>query len=251
MPAISILMPVYNGEAFLKQAINSVLVQSFLDWELIIINDNSTDKSPEIIKWYLGQDDRIRLISNETNLGLVASLNEGINIAKGEFLARLDCDDYWSNPEKLSKQVNFLAQNPDCALLGAWADMIDESGKHLKNFCPPVADKKIRGQILWHNCFLHSSIMVRKSVLLEAGGYKREEQHVEDYGLWLRIGKIAQFANLSEVLVSYRLVPQSVTRTKNAQQLKSIISLIKKYKGDYPNYRVGYLKWRLQKFLAG
>lgn len=250
MSQVSILMPVYNGEEFLKQAMNSVLVQSFPDWELLVVNDGSTDRSGEIIKWYAGQDSRIKLITNEHNLGLVASLNEAVAAAKGDLLARLDCDDWWSEPQKLFKQVEFLNLHQDFGLVGTWAALVEPSGKCLSYFKPPVDDAGIRKQILWHNCFIHSSILARKDIMLKAGGYKAGDRHAEDYALWLRMGRLAKFANLPVSMVKYRINPAGVTKTKNQEQISTAIKLISQFNNQYPNFWLGWLKWHLQKLFA-
>jgi glycosyltransferase involved in cell wall biosynthesis len=246
MAQVSIILPVYNGEAHLKQAINSVLLQSYSDWELIVIDDGSTDTTASIIQSYVSKDSRVRQIIHEKNLGLVTSLNEGVAVSAGSFLARLDCDDYWPSPDKLNKQMEFLGQHPRCGLVGTWAEMLDMQGKRLYDFKPPANDVAIRKQILWHNCFVHSGIIIRKNILRQAGGYKLEDLHVEDYALWLRAGKISALANLPEVLVKYRKNPAGVTKTKNREQVAAALGLIRQFKDYYPGHWLGWLKWRLQ-----
>jgi glycosyltransferase involved in cell wall biosynthesis len=246
MPKVSIILPVYNGEEFLRQAINSVLLQSFADWEMIIINDGSSDTSGSIIGSFVSKDSRIRQIVHERNLGLVASLNEGVAVSSGEYLARLDSDDFWSDPDKLARQAAYLDNNPQCGLVGTRAEMVDMAGKHLYDFKPPSDDKNIRKQILLRNCFIHSSILIRKNILQQAGGYRVEDRHVEDYSLWLRMGKLAGFANLPEVSVVYRKNPSGITRTKNREQVRAALQLVEKFKNEYPGIWLARIKWRIQ-----
>ncbi len=246
MPKVSVLLPVYNGERFLEQAVASVLAQTFSDWELILINDGSTDTSGKIISKLQNTDQRIKAINQPQNLGLVQSLNEAVAASAGEYLARLDSDDAWTSAEKLSSQVKFLDENSGCDLLGTWAEVVSPEGRRLYDFCPPATDAQIRRQILCRNCFVHSSVVVRKSALLKAGGYRQEDLHVEDYALWLRMGQKGAWANLNSIMVRYCQNPLGITGQKKQQMIKSVLNLIKLNKNYYPNYWLGWIKWRIQ-----
>lgn len=251
MSQVSIILPVHNGGRDLPAAVQSVFGQSLADWELIIVNDGSTDNTSGIISQLQNRDSRVALISHPQNLGLVKSLNDAVAAARGEFLARLDADDIWIDREKLAGQVLFLEQHPDCNLVGTWARVANTPGKKLYDFRPPCLDIKIRKEILLHNCFVHSSAVVRKKALLKAGGYRTEDLHVEDYALWLRLGLMGELANLPEVMVEYRFNEQGITKTKNRFQILANLRLIKQYRGFYPNYFWASLKWRLQLWGAG
>lgn len=247
MPQVSTILPVFNGEKFLKQAIDSVLAQDFKDWELIVINDGSSDASEVIVKDFQQADGRIRLVSNRENLGLVASLNRCLDMAGGEFIARLDSDDIWSLPDKLSRQVDFLRRNAGYGLVGTWAQVTDLNRRRLYDFKPPTRDLSIRRQMLMRNCFIHSSILARKKILLTAGGFKLEDKHVEDYALWLRMGQVSELANLPILALIYRQNPKGVTAEKNREQILQALRLVELHKTKYPNAFLAKIKWLAQK----
>lgn len=246
MPKVSVIMSVYNCEKFLAQTIESVLNQSFLDFEFIIIDDCSTDSSKKIIENFQLKDKRIRFFANKQNLGLTKNLNFGISVSIGEFIARVDGDDYWVDADKLQKQVSFLQNNPKVGLLGSYANMLDSAGKMKYVFRPPVSNISIRKQILIRNCFIHSSVMCRRQSILSSKGYSENEAYIEDYGLWLRIGQKFEMANLPEIMVNYRINLSGITQTRRIEQMERIFCLIKKYRNFYPNYWFAVLKWTWQ-----
>lgn len=245
MPKVSIILPVHNGGNSLKQAIGSVLAQDFLDWELIVINDGSSDNSWEVVQGFQ-KDPRIKLLNHFKNLGLIQSLNDGLQVASGEYLARIDSDDLWTDSSKLSKQVDFLDSHPEVGLLGSWARCVDQKGKKLFQIKPPEKDGDVRKQILLHNCFVHSSILARIKLLRNFGGYSANDSHIEDYSLWLQLGKVARFWNLPEIMVNYRLNLTGITQTKNLQQIRAVLRLIRQYRHNYPNFFRAWLKWTAQ-----
>ena len=214
-PKITVLMPLFNGERFVREAIESILNQTFTDFEFLIIDDGSTDGSVEIFASY--DDPRIRLITNGENLGVTASLNRGVDLARGEYLARMDCDDV-SLPTRLAEQVSFLDGNPDCAMVAAKVTMTDEDG----NDCGAWLDdwKTVTHEALCRflpraNCIAHPGIMIRKAILSR---YRYNElQHVaQDYDLWLRMcadGLV--ISKLEKPLLRYRIHSASVTALSN------------------------------------
>ena len=246
-PKVSIILPVYNGEKYLKQAVQSVLWQTFSDFELIIINDGSTDNSSNVIKTFA--DLRIRVVDQE-NKGLISTLNIGVEMAKAEYIARIDADDIWSDPNKLAKQVKFLEENPEYVLVGTWAKIIDKTGQKTSVLKTPTTDEEIRNKILIKNGFTHPSVIFSKDACLKAGGFDEQEKYVEDYGLWLRMGLIGKFANIPEYLMSYRVHTGSVTRQKNLAQCKNSLAIIKKHQTQYPNYKKASFKWHLKILLV-
>jgi glycosyltransferase involved in cell wall biosynthesis len=211
-PKISVILPVYNAQSYLPESIESILNQSFEDFELIMINDGSTDDSLSIMESY--KDQRIRII-NQTNAGLPISLNRAIAITKGEYLARQDADDI-SLPARLAKQVSYLDAHPQCALLGTWAQILVENIPTDRSLSHPHLNGDIQLKLLFFNCFVHSSVMIRKSALETTGLYPEEKEKFppEDYDLWLRIAKHWEVANLPEVLLQYRELPNSISRSK-------------------------------------
>ena len=211
-PQISVVMSVYNGKNFLKEAVESVLSQTFRDFEFIIVDDGSTDGCLDILRDYEKKDSRIKIISREKR-GLVSSLNEGINIAKGEYVARMDADDI-SLPGRLEKQIKFMQENK-LAICGTWAIGINEMGNEVRklNYTPSFESIKIYSLI--HNPFIHSSVMFRKDVFEKVGGYKESFKYIEDYELWTRIVYKYNTSNIKEFLIKYRLHPDQVTRKSN------------------------------------
>jgi hypothetical protein len=211
-PKISVILPVYNAQAYLRESIQSILSQSLTDFELIIINDGSTDQSLEIIQSYT--DERIKLI-NQSNAGLPISLNRAIAIAKGQYLARQDADDI-SLPTRLAEQASYLDEHSTCALLGSWAEILLDNTPTDRALQHPYENGDIQLKLLFFNCFVHSSVMIRKSALEKSGLYpeEREKFPPEDYDLWLRIAKDFEVANIPKALLQYRELSNSISRTK-------------------------------------
>jgi glycosyltransferase involved in cell wall biosynthesis len=208
---VTVLMAVYNGERYLREAIDSILHQTFQDFELTIVNDGSVDRTAEIISSY--NDPRIQLIHNDRNLGLTKSLNKGLKLARGQFVARQDADDI-SEPERLAKQVDFLEAHPDIALLGTFYQEIDDLGKKVSEHTLPCDCTKIRWDLLFYTPFVHSSVMFRKSIVIEKIGlYNENFSYAQDYDYWCRIALSLKVANLSVCLLRYRLNPASMTAT--------------------------------------
>lgn len=206
-PRITVLMPVYNGEAYLAEAVQSILDQTFRDFELLILDDGSTDKSPAILASL--QDSRIRWVSNGTNLGLVATLNKGLKLATGEYVARMDCDDI-SFPERLEKQITFMDQNPEIGLCGTW---FERQRTHTVEWAQPATDDaEIRFWLLFKTVFLHSSVMMRRSCFVKyALDYSDEYPHAEDYALWIRCSRYMKLANIPLFLLTYRYHPENTS----------------------------------------
>jgi glycosyltransferase involved in cell wall biosynthesis len=238
MPKVSIILPTHNGSKWISGAINSVINQSFSDWELIIIDDCSDDDTDNIIKYFSEKYARIRHLRNEKNIGLSKSLNKGICNARGEFIARIDDDDVWICADKLARQVNFLNENPKCVLVGTNMIAIDEGGNEVGHYSFPVSDAEIRNKFLSVNCFAHSSVMFRKDVVIRAGGYPILAAG-EDYDLWLKLGTLGELANIDKYCLRY-LIRQNSKSSKSSgnkiQQSLIGIRLAKKYRNDYPHF---------------
>lgn len=211
MPLVTVLMPVYNAERFVRDAIDSILRQTLQDFELLIINDASTDNSLSIISSY--RDARIRIINNATNAGISASLNKGIHHSSTELIARMDADDI-SHPSRLQKQYEFFQNNPGCALLSSWVNVITEDGKFIRS-------EEFRSKYYYYNmtfdCWMyHPSVMYKKSTVLDAGGYN--SMYSEDYDLFWHIMRKYKIDNLEEALLDYRVTSQSLHQvTKKAE----------------------------------
>lgn len=207
-PSITVLMAVYNGEPYLRRAIESILCQSYDDFEFLIINDGSTDRTRDVIHSY--DDPRIRLFENETNLGLARSLNQGIELARGAYIARQDADDI-SEPDRLARQIAFLRQHPDIALLGSWYTVIDHRGNILAHRTLPCADIEIRWVLLFVSSFVHTAVIMPRDILSNVGLYDESLVYAMDYDLWQRIARHHPVANLSAYLVRYRVHKNAMT----------------------------------------
>jgi glycosyltransferase involved in cell wall biosynthesis len=211
-PKVSVILPAYNAAAHLGKAIDSILGQTFPDFELIIINDGSTDSTTELLAHY--HDPRVKVITQE-NLGLPKALNEGLVIARGDYIARQDADDI-SLPSRLEKQVQFLDQHENYGLVGTWSQIITPDGPSHRQHLHPTSNGQIQVQLLINNQFVHSSVMFRASCLKNTGLYSEDPNHFppEDYDLWLKMAQHTLVANLSEVLLHYLEEPNSISRTK-------------------------------------
>lgn len=208
-PIISVIMPVFNGEKFLKSSIKSILDQTYKNFELIIINDGSKDSSLDIIKNF--KDKRVKVINNVHNLGITKSLNKGIRISKGEFIARCDADDI-NFPNRFNTQLKFLRYNRQFAIVGSNATLIDEDGKSITNTEISDTSKILKRSMFIKNNVIHSSVMFRKEVLEDVGLYDEFFVAAEDYELWLRILSKRKIHNLKNVLIQRRIHNQAVTK---------------------------------------
>ncbi|MBC7949412.1 MAG: glycosyltransferase [Chitinophagaceae bacterium] len=205
---VTILMPAYNAGAYISEAISSVLLQDYQDYELLVVNNGSTDDTVEEILSF--HDPRIRLI-NENRNGIAYALNTGLGAAKGELIARFDADDICT-PDRLSRQVDFFDSNPGYILCGSDAEYISETGEHLFNFqCIGHSHEEIMERLYEYCPFIHSSVMYKKSAVIEAGGYSIDAHNFEDYLLWVRMMGAGKYFNLSRRLLKVRFNPASVT----------------------------------------
>ncbi|MCG9494124.1 glycosyltransferase family 2 protein [Acinetobacter lactucae] len=216
---VSVVLPAYNAELYLKEAIDSVLAQTCTDFELIILNDGSVDRTEEIILSY--SDSRIVYVKNEQNLGLIGTLNKGINLAKGKYIARMDADDICL-PERFEKQINFLENNNDYIICGTAAYRF-YSNYNLNNniFRVPKSDELIRLKMLFNSPFIHPSIMMRSSIVKEKMlNFDIQYKYAEDYKFWSQLLKYGKAYNLQEKLLYYRLTPNSQTVIGNSDLTK-------------------------------
>lgn len=215
-PLVSVTMPVYNGAKYLARAIESVLAQSYGDFEFIIADDGSRDDSVEIVRRY--DDPRIRLIVFEKNIGAVPALNRALSEARGKYIARNDQDDV-SHPTRLAREVAFLEANPDITLVGSWMRCIDDEDRDLPfHGIYPAEHEAIFQHLLLQGCCLgHSSLMYLKAAAVDLGGYNPDPSVREcpDYDLWLRMAERGhRFANIPEFLVDYRIHDSQMSRAK-------------------------------------
>ncbi len=208
-------MSAYNAESYLAQAMESILAQTFSDWELLIINDGSTDQSAAIINAY--RDPRLKLINNPRNIGLTKSLNIGLHAAQTPYIARLDTDDI-SLPERLAKQYQFMENHPEVWLVATLTKLIDPESKTFDYQKTPTDPDLLRFSLLLGNSITHSSIFFRRQPILDLGGYNENFRYAQDFELYSRILAKGQIAVLPEVLVKYRRHEQSITLHQDSRQ---------------------------------
>lgn len=214
-PLVSVVMSVYNSERYLRESVESILSQTFTDFEFIIIDDGSVDKSNSILQSFT--DPRIKVLSNNKNLGLIVSLNKGFDEAKGKYIARMDADDV-SLPERLQKQVKFLDTNPGIGVVGTWIRSFDDRLGHILKF--PTDQKIIKAWLLFDNTFAHPSAMLRRSFLKSYHlHYDPNFKHVEDYDLWVRSSRFFDIATIGEVLLLYRRHENSISSSNRSNQI--------------------------------
>ncbi len=237
---ISIVMPVYNGGERIAKAIESVFRQSHEYWELLIIDDGSSDNTRDIVENFAKLDDRIKYIKNEKNVGIQKTLNRGLSESKGEYIARIDDDDVWIDRDKLKKQIEVL-EHSGYVLVGTGVIVEDETGKELFRYIPPQTDREIRERMLRRNCFAHSSVLFKRDKALNFGGYSEsiDVRHIEDYDLWLKLGTMGKMHNLGTYSIVFTQRQGSISTSNRFSQAKRSLGEIWKFKGDYPGFLQG------------
>lgn len=231
-PIISVVMSVYNSEKYLSESIESILSQTFSDFEFIIIDDGSTDKSNSILNKFARSDARINIITNLENIGLANSLNKGLHIAKGDYVARMDSDDI-SYPKRFEIQIEFMKNNKAYGVVGGNIDIIDEKSNYVKTLSFP----KTHNQILWYLCFqnpiAHPTTMIKSNLLRKVNGYKNYISS-QDYDLWQRLSNITKLFNVDQSLLKYRVhgsnisfrIDESRTARRNEFQNNAVLQII-------------------------
>lgn len=214
MPKVSVLLPVYNAESYVAEAVESVLNQSFSDFELIILDDGSTDSSSTIVAGL--SDPRIKYVRS-TNVGLTKVLNKGLKMADGEYIARMDADDI-SDPARFGRQVDFLNRNPQVAAVGCWWKVISSSGSVVAEKTAPTGAVRIKAQFLNSAPILHSAAMFRRASVLEVDGYDETFTYAQDRDLFLRLLAHWDLAVIPEFLFFYRINPNSITLSREIEQ---------------------------------
>ncbi len=223
-PKISVLMPVFNGAQYLRSAIDSVRSQTFENWELLCIDDGSSDCSREIVKSISHLDARVQLVALE-HQGIVPALNEGVRRSHAEFIARLDSDDL-ASPDRFAQQLDWLAIHPNLAMIGGGYETIDVDNNVWKVQQPSSSPSETKQALLQNNCMAHSAVMVRRSVLAKfSGPYRSHFPLAEDYDLWLRISEEHELGNCPSVVLKYRRDLQNVSPARIIQQTLSTLAV--------------------------
>ena len=225
MAKVSVLMPVHNGAPFVKEAIKSILAQTFSDFELLVTDDCSTDRTPAILDEMASTDRRIKVFRNPENRGIAQSLNQMIDTASGEYLARMDADDL-ALPTRFEQQCQLL--DGGCVdLCGSWIKSIGKLRDRVVRF--PLDDKAIRASLLFQSAFMHPSIMMRASLFSGGLRYSLDTPHAEDYDLWVRLTERCRFANLPQVLHRYRRHSEQVSEAHALTQWESASKIRLRY----------------------
>lgn len=237
---LSIVLPVYNSNKDrLSQSIESVLSQSFKNFELIIINDASTNDIETTIIEYEKKDKRIVYIKNKENLKLTKTLNKGLEIAQGQYIARIDDDDIWVDQDKIQKQFDFMESHLEYGLCGTNIILKNTNSQEESKVYMQENDQQIRQRMLLSTQFSHSSIIIRKEAIENCGRYNPDYNLMEDHELWLRIGKEYKFYNLQDFTTLYRVNPQWVSLQNRRKQQQLALKLCWKYRKEYPSF----IKW--------
>ena len=236
-PRVSIVMPTYNRQEILERAVKSVLDQTFRQWELIVVNDASTDVTKEFLDGLAHTDARVRPVHHIKNNypDISGTLNEGLKIARGGYIARLDDDDYWCDNDKLKKQVVFLDANQDCVIAGGGVIVVDENDKERFRYLKSETDAEIRPKALRVNPFAHSTVVFRRDAALAVGGYGGFK-NAEDWDLWLRMGLRGTFYNFQEYFVRYRMTVENKTFVFKRSQAKEILKTMRSHRTEYSGY---------------
>ncbi len=241
-PRVSIIIPTYNRLKMLEKSIESVFAQSYKDWELIIIDDASTDETEERMTQLASREKSVRYmrIPRIEGKGISEYLNIGLRNSKGEYIARIDDDDYWCHKDKLKMQVEFLDKNPEYVVVGGGVILVDENGDELFKYLKKETDEEIRRFALYSNPFTHATVMFRKETAMKLGGY-RSMKHVEDMELWLRMGKVGKLYNFKEYFITYMTAGQNKSFLQQRENSRTVVDVVKMHGKNYPNFRKAYI----------
>lgn len=220
-PKVTVLMPVFNGEKYIRESIDSILNQTFTDFEFLIICAPSNDNSLAIIESYA--DKRIRLVETVEKRGLIADLNQGLELAKGEYIARMDCDDI-SLSNRLEKQVSFMENNPDVGVCGSWIQLIGENEGHIEKY--PTEYQDVKANLLFYCAIAHPTVIMRRSLINEYNlKYNQQHMYAEDFGLWKMCSYLFPIVNIPEVLLKYRNWGESASKRFAEPQMHTLRKL--------------------------
>ena len=217
-PTVSVAMSVHNGQAYLREAVDSILGQTFADFDFIIVDDGSMDETADILRAYAAADSRIKLIVNAQNIGLTRSLNKAIRRAEGQYIARMDADDI-ALPLRFERQMQYLKDAPEVGLLGTAYYEVNQRGRIIGERVFPATNGELQKILIKYNPFFHSSVMIRRRVLDEVGLYDENIPMAQDYDLWFRIAGATEIGNLSELLMKRRYAKENISISKGDEQI--------------------------------
>ena len=246
MPKVSIVLSTYNRAGLISNAIESVLKQNFSDWELIVVDDASTDNTEEIIKQWQIRYPKVIYSKAPENIGIARNSNRGLRMAKGEYIAIIDDDDVWIDRDKLKKQVEFLDKNPDYVATGGGVVVVDKEGKEMFRYLKPETDEKIREKMLFDNTMANSTTVFRRSIAEKVGLYDENFRYSADRDFFLKLGLEGKLYNFPEYFANYTMAGQNTSIVKMKEHLRSSLMVMKKYKDNYPHYGAALIVNRLQ-----
>jgi len=237
-PLVSVIMPAFNSQEYISEAIESILKQSLRKFELLIIDDCSKDNTFKIAKRYAEKDKRIRVYRNEKNIKIARTLNKGIKLSKSNFIARMDADDV-SNSERLFVQYKTLLKNKRVAVVGSDMQIIDKDGKIISKRNYPSSNRELKKIMFKYSPFAHPVVMYKKDRIMEFGGYDNTKVPCEDIDLWFKLGSKYNFASIGEYLLKYRILPE-YSRKYNLRYIEKVgfkikMDAVKKY-GYRPSF---------------
>lgn len=247
-PLVSVILPCYNAEDFIEASIKSIMDQTYSNLEIIAIDDCSTDNTFSILQILSKNDNRIKILQNEKNAGLVSSLNNGIINAKGKYIARMDADDI-SLPQRIERQIKFMEQHVDVALCGSDYLTINSKNKEIGKISFPSENEEIKAALLFTNAFAHPTVVIRKEILERCGPYEEGLVPAEDYELWIRIAENYKIANIPAYLLKYRVHESNLTLTKKENQKHAFEIILNKHAAAF-GYAEPFIVYHV-KFLNG
>jgi glycosyltransferase involved in cell wall biosynthesis len=238
---VSIIMSTRNHGAYISRSIESVMAQSLQDFELIIVNDNSTDDTDSVVTSWLARDRRIVYLKNETSLSVAQTFNKAMAFARGKYIARLDSDDAWIGTDKLKRQVNFLETHPDHVAVGGGMVVVDPAGRELFRYLKAETDDVIRAHALVTNPVANSTSVCRTDAVRAIGLCNEAMEYNEDWDFWLRMGRLGKLRNLPDYLSYYTMTGRNKSMVHLHQHTYAAIRVIWRFRKDYPNFTRGAL----------
>ena len=245
-PKISVVIVTHNRSSLLLRAVDSVLAQSFQDFELLIIDDASSDNTELLVKAYLS-DERVKYFKISKQKSIAAVRNFVWPYVRGEYIAVLDSDDIWIDVYKLQKQYDFLEMNANVVLLGGAAAQINEKGVEIGQVAKPLKDEDIKKEFFVKNPFFHSSVMFRREVITPPFVYDDKISFGEDWDLWLRLGEKNKLANLSDKIIAYRVHNDNEAKKHKLKAMLDVFKVIKKHRRRYGESRMVYIEKMISK----
>jgi glycosyltransferase involved in cell wall biosynthesis len=240
LPRVSVVMLTYNRPQFIGKAIESILAQQFQDWELLVVHDGPNQEIPVLMRDWQSRDSRIQYFHRAVPGNIAEATNFGLGKARGEYIAILDDDDYWSCPDKLTRQVEFLDSHPDYCCCGGGVIVIDPSGEEQMRYLKPEHDGKIKRLALMANPLAHCTTMYRREAALRVGGYGETLAGFQDWDLWLKLGKIGKLYNFPEYFLHYRVWQGSGSFHQSKRNTASALRITRRHRRDYAGFVLAF-----------